>query len=139
MHRHAHRVLKTDPVMAALIEAAGPCRIKSREQQEPFQALARAIAHQQLNGIAAESILRRFVALFESSSFPSPEQVLEIPDQKLRAVGFSRAKVAALKDLARKTIEGVVPPSAERAWYRSLDSGNDADVPAQAPRRAAGR
>jgi DNA-3-methyladenine glycosylase II len=120
MHRHAHRVLKTDPVMAALIEAAGPCRIKSREQQEPFQALARAIAHQQLNGIAAESILRRFVALFESSSFPSPEQVLEIPDQKLRAVGFSRAKVAALKDLARKTIEGVVPPSAELSLLTDL-------------------
>jgi len=45
MHRAAHRILKTDPVMAALIEAAGPCKIRSREVQPPFEALARAIAH----------------------------------------------------------------------------------------------
>jgi len=109
MHAQAYRILKSDPVMATLIAAAGPCRIDARERQVPFQALSHAIAHQQLNGVAAGRILARFVALFESPDFPSPEQVLAIADQKMRAVGFSAAKVAALKDLARKTLDGVVP------------------------------
>src|SRR5579872_4587172 len=113
MHRHAHRVLKADSVMAALIAAAGPCRIDEREKQEPFEALARAIAHQQLHGAAARTILGRLVALFAPLTFPSPQQLLDTPEKQLRAVGFSSAKVAALKDLARKTLEGVVPPARE--------------------------
>ena len=79
MHRAAHRILKSDPVMAALIDAAGPCRIRSREVQEPFEALARAIAHQQLHGVAAERILGRFIALFEAATFPAPQQVSMLP------------------------------------------------------------
>ena len=55
MHRHAHRILEADPVMAALIEVSGPCKIRTREQYLPFEALARAIAHQQLHGAAAGS------------------------------------------------------------------------------------
>jgi DNA-3-methyladenine glycosylase II len=115
MHPHAHRVLKTDPVMASLIAAAGPCRLKSREQQPPFEALARAIAHQQLHGAAARNILARLVALYAPLTFPSPQQLLDTPDARLRGVGFSFAKIAALKDLARKTLDGVVPPGAELA------------------------
>jgi len=121
MHRAAHRVLKADPVMAALIEAAGPCRIRSREAQEPFEALARAIAHQQLHGVAAERILGRFVALFAAATFPRPQQVIDAADEQLRAVGFSYAKIAALKDLARKTLEGTVPPAAELALLGDLE------------------
>jgi DNA-3-methyladenine glycosylase II len=121
MHRAAHRILKADPVMAALIEAAGPCRIHSREVQQPFEALARAIAHQQLHGVAAERILGRFVALFEAATFPAPQQVIDAADAQLRAVGFSYAKIAALKDLARKTLEGIVPPAAELARLEDLE------------------
>ena len=121
MHRAAHRILKADPVMAALIEAAGPCRLRSRDVQEPFEALARAIAHQQLHGVAAERILGRFVALFEAATFPAPQQVIDATDAQLRAVGFSYAKIAALKDLARKTLEGTVPPAAELALLEDLE------------------
>ena len=121
MHRAAHRILKTDPVMAALIDTAGPCRIRSREMQEPFEALARAIAHQQLHGVAAQRILGRFVALFEAATFPAPQQVIDAPDEQLRAVGFSYAKIAALKDLARKTLEGSVPPAAELALLGDME------------------
>lgn len=121
MHRHAHRILKTDPVMAALIGAAGACRLDSRERYEPFEALARAIAHQQLHGAAANSILARLVALYSPLKFPLPLQLLDTPDKKLRACGFSFAKVAALKDLARKTIEGIVPPAAELAPLGDLE------------------
>jgi DNA-3-methyladenine glycosylase II len=121
MHRAAHRILKTDPVMAALIDAAGPCKIRSREVQEPFEALTRAIAHQQLHGVAAERILGRFVALFEAATFPAPQQVIDAADAQLRVVGFSYAKIAALKDLARKTLEGTVPPAAELALLGDLE------------------
>ncbi len=121
MHAHAHRILKTDPVMAALIAAAGPCKIRTRDQQEPFEALARAIAHQQLHGAAARTILARLVALFAPLAFPLPQQIIDAPDDTLRAAGFSYAKIAALKDLARKTIEGVVPPAAELVLLGDLE------------------
>lgn len=121
MHRHAHRILKTDPVMAALIKAAGPCRMQSRSHHAPFESLARAIAHQQLHSVAATRILARFVDLFEPPDFPLPHHVLGAHDDQLRAVGFSFAKVAALKDLAAKTLEGIVPPPAELALLSDLE------------------
>jgi DNA-3-methyladenine glycosylase II len=120
MHRRAHRILKADPVMAALIKAAGPCRMQSRAQHAPFQTLARAIAHQQLHGIAAERILARFVDLFEPPNFPTPPQVIAASKEQLRAVGFSFAKVAALKDLAVKTLEGIVPQPVELALLSDM-------------------
>jgi DNA-3-methyladenine glycosylase II len=113
MTRTVHRVLKADPVMAALIKLAGPCRIEPRPERAPFEALARAIAHQQLHGIAAERILARFMALFTDTPFPQPHHVLAATDAQLRAVGFSFAKVAALKDLAAKTVAAVVPAPPE--------------------------
>ena len=98
-----------DPVMGALIRAVGPCRLVPQLDCEPFQALAEAIAHQQLNGTAAGTILRRFVDTCGQGAFPSAETVLATSDQTLRAAGFSFSKIAALKDLAQKTLAGVVP------------------------------
>ncbi len=113
--RAAHRILAADPVMAALIEAVGPCRIEPGALRNPFEALVHAIAHQQLNGTAAGRILGRFIALFDGALFPSPQQLLDADAQQLRAVGFSFAKIAALKDLAAKTLAGVVPAAIELA------------------------
>ncbi|MDX1951245.1 MAG: DNA-3-methyladenine glycosylase [Verrucomicrobiota bacterium] len=98
-----------DPVMRKLIRKVGPCRLEPQLQRPPFESLARAIAHQQLNGTAAETILRRFVALFPGSSFPSAKKLAIVTDDAIRAAGFSRAKIAALRDLAEKAISGVVP------------------------------
>ncbi len=98
-----------DLVMAGIIRAAGPYRLKADLEGTPFQALARAIAHQQLNGTAANTILGRFVDAVGSGRFPTPQQVLNAPEAVLRASGFSFSKVAALKDLATKTLEGIVP------------------------------
>jgi DNA-3-methyladenine glycosylase II len=105
----ARRVLSADPVMAGLIRVAGPPNMQFRPHHAPFEALARAIAHQQLHGVAAERILARFVALFEPPGFPLPHHVIGAHEQHLRDVGFSFAKVAALKDLAAKTLDGTVP------------------------------
>ena len=114
------RLAKTDPVLAGVIRAAGKYTLEPSTMHSPFHALARAIAHQQLNGIAAESIFGRFVGLYSATdgavegmaeALLEAELVLETPDEKLRAVGLSFAKIASIKDLAAKTLSGVVPPS----------------------------
>jgi DNA-3-methyladenine glycosylase II len=109
----AHRVLKADPVMAGLIAAAARYEPDATVEQAPFEVLARAIAHQQLHATAANNILARFIALFEGGVFPLPQQVIDADAARLRAVGFSYAKIAALKDLANKSVLGVVPNRAE--------------------------
>jgi DNA-3-methyladenine glycosylase II len=98
-----------DPVLGALMRAVGPCRLVPELDCEPFQALAQAIAHQQLHGAAARTILKRFVDSCGRGVFPSAQTVLASPDRTLRAAGFSGSKIAALKDLAAKTIARVVP------------------------------
>ena len=98
-----------DPVMGALIAAVGPYAPEPHEEVHPFQVLTHAIAHQQLNGTAAATILRRLVEACGAGGFPSPEWVIAAEPARLRAAGFSFAKIAALKDLAAKTLEDVVP------------------------------
>lgn len=110
LHHTAQAVLRADAVMAGLIEVVGPYALQPSRLRSPFEALIRAIAHQQLNGIVAERILGRLVDLFGTGALPSPEALLAAEEPQLRAVGFSGAKVAALKDLAAKAIAGVVPP-----------------------------
>jgi len=103
------RLAKVDPVLAGLIRAAGHFTHVPNAEHTPFHALARAIAHQQLNGTAAESIFGRFTGLY-STALLEAELVLDTPDATLRAVGLSFAKIASIKDLAAKTLAGVVPP-----------------------------
>jgi len=100
---------KADPVMRRLIRQIGPFALQLNARRPPFETLARAIAYQQLNGTAAETILRRFVALFPGEKFPTPDSLLTKSEETLRSVGFSRAKVAALRDLAAKAQDGTVP------------------------------
>jgi DNA-3-methyladenine glycosylase II len=104
---------QADPVMAALIAAVGAFELEAEAELDAFQTLARAIAHQQLNGTAANTILARLTATCGQGRFPSPQHVLDATPASLRAAGFSFAKVAALKDLAAKTLAGVVPDHEE--------------------------
>jgi len=96
--------------MRGLIRAAGPCDIKPERGRTPFQSLVRAIAHQQLTGRAAATILQRFFDLYGEGRFPSPEELLGTPEETLRSVGFSRAKAASLRDIAARTLDGTIPP-----------------------------
>ena len=102
---------KVDPVMRRLIREIGPYSLPTNIRRPPFEILVRAIANQQLNGTAAETILRRLVALFPGRTFPTPDDLLTASEDDMRGVGFSRAKVAALRDLAAKTLDGTVPPA----------------------------
>jgi DNA-3-methyladenine glycosylase II len=95
--------------MRALIRAAGPCEIKPERGRTPFQSLVRSIAHQQLTGKAAGTILQRFFALYGEGRFPEPAELLDTPEETLRSVGFSRAKAASLRDIAARTLDGTIP------------------------------
>jgi DNA-3-methyladenine glycosylase II len=119
-HAHAHRHLSaSDPRLAALIARSRPYEIKPAGSIRPFDALAESIAYQQLSGKAAATIFGRVRALYPKRKWLDPEKLLATPDEKLRAAGLSRAKTAALKDLAAKTIDGTVPSG--RALIRMSD------------------
>jgi len=110
MHERAvTHLAATDRRLGRLIERVGPCRLRAERTRSPFQTLVQAVAHQQLTGKAANTILGRLIALHPGRDFPTPEELLAAPEEKLRSVGFSRAKVASLKDIAAKTLDGVVP------------------------------
>ena len=119
-HDEAHRHLAgTDPRFAELIARARRYEIKILPAINPFDALAESIAYQQLSGKAAATIWKRVRALFPRRKHLDPKLVLATPDEKFRAAGLSRSKIAALKDLAAKTIDGTVPSS--RALARMTD------------------
>jgi DNA-3-methyladenine glycosylase II len=98
-----------DRILAKLIRKVGPCTMKPKSRRAPFEALVRAVTFQQLNGTAAETILGRVIALYPGKRFPAPEDLLATADERLRGAGLSRAKTAAVKDIAANTIAGVVP------------------------------
>ena len=100
-----------DPVMRRLIREVGPCRLEHEPWRSPFQSLVQAVAHQQLHATAAGNILARFQKLFPKRRFPKPEDLAKVSDAQLRACGFSFAKIRALRDIAEKTLSGVVPTS----------------------------
>jgi DNA-3-methyladenine glycosylase II len=108
MSIHARRHLSSDPAFVALIRRAGPFTLRA-EQQTLYEALVRAISHQQLHGNAARAILGRFVAMFPDAAFPTPEQVLQADPAAIRACGFSGSKIAAIRDICAKTLDGTVP------------------------------
>jgi 3-methyladenine DNA glycosylase/8-oxoguanine DNA glycosylase len=108
-HRKSIRHLKrSDPVLATIIDAVGPCRMQLRTEGTHFQALTRSIVFQQLSGKAAGTILSRFNDLYMDRS-PTPEAVLATSDEQLRSVGLSRQKIGYMRDLATKVVSGELP------------------------------
>lgn len=107
-----------DPAMGALIHAVGPCEGFTRPAEHPFEALTEAVVYQQLSGKAAATILGRFRALLGSPERLDPAAVLAQDPDQMRSAGLSRAKTAAILDLADKTLSGVVP---DQKTLRQLD------------------
>jgi DNA-3-methyladenine glycosylase II len=104
MRRAVTHLKKSDPVMRAIIERIGPCRMQFSPPE--FHSLAEAIVYQQLNGKAAETIFKRFAAL--AGEPLTPEGVLKLSDEQMRGAGLSKQKSAYLKDLAAKTSSGLL-------------------------------
>jgi DNA-3-methyladenine glycosylase II len=106
-------IARTCPRFAALMRRVGPCRMET-DTQSPYEALVRAIAHQQLHGKAARTITARFVAL-GAGSFPTPAEVLSLGDAAMRGCGFSASKTAAIRDIALHAERGLVPSRRQAA------------------------
>lgn len=105
-----------DLKLGRLIERAGPFIMKIASAQSPFEALVESIVYQQLNGRAAATIHGRLLASFGEAKadggvapHPTSQQILDAPNELLRAAGLSHNKSLALRDLAAKTIDGTVP------------------------------
>jgi DNA-3-methyladenine glycosylase II len=104
MRKAVIHLKKSDPVMRAIIERIGPCRMRFGLPE--FHSLAEAIVYQQLNGNAAETIFKRFAAL--AGEPLTPEGILKLSDEQMRSAGLSKQKSAYLKDLAAKTAAGLL-------------------------------
>lgn len=113
------RHLSRDPVMRGLIRAAGPCPLKPERGRSPYESLVRSVAHQQLTGKAANTILGRFFALYGDGRYPEPAELLDTPVAALRRAGFSAAKAASLHDIAARALDGTIP--SRRALARLSD------------------
>jgi DNA-3-methyladenine glycosylase II len=89
------------------------------KKKDPYRALIRAVVFQQLSGKAASTIHGRVLALFATKEHPDPEDILATSDETLRGAGLSRQKIAALRDISQKRLEGVIPEA--RALTRLKD------------------
>lgn len=117
MRKAMNHLKKSDPVLRAIIDRVGPCRMEFGPAE--FCSLAEAIVYQQLNGKAAVTIWKRFAAL--AGEPVTPEGILRLSDEQLRSVGLSKQKSAYLKDLAAKTAAGLLD-------FSKLSALSDDDV-----------
>ena len=104
MRKAVTHLKKSDPVLRAIIERIGPCRMEFGPAE--FSSLAEAIVYQQLNGKVAVTIFKRFAAL--AGEPITPDGILRLSNEQLRSVGLSKQKSAYLKDLATKTASGLL-------------------------------
>jgi DNA-3-methyladenine glycosylase II len=104
MRKAINHLKKSDPVLAAIIEKIGPCKMQFGEPT--FHSLAEAILYQQLNSKAAVTIFKRFTAL--AGDPLTPEGILKLTDTQMRGVGLSKQKNSYLRDLSEKTKAGLL-------------------------------
>lgn len=123
LYRAASRWLIKQPGWAPLIMAIGPCRHIVRPEREPYEALIRAVAYQQLTAKAGDAILNRLRITFQTNvaQFPTPQQLIDADSEILRTCGFSARKVETLKGIAAGALSGLVPSREE-----AIHIGDDA-------------
>jgi len=109
-----------DPKLGALIDKVGEFKLRLDAAPSPFESLLESILYQQLHGKAAATIHRRVREFFHGD--PTPQQLLDTPDEPLRAAGVSGNKIKAMRDLAAKTIDGTVPT------HKAILKMPDADI-----------
>jgi DNA-3-methyladenine glycosylase II len=107
-------LVERDPALKPLIDETVPFQLDEILAESPYAALQESIAYQSISGKAAATIFGRVKALSSTGGVPTPEEMLKLKTSALRKAGLSGAKVLAMKDLAKKTLDGVVP-TLERA------------------------
>ena len=108
-HQAIAHLSRVDKRLARLIARSIEFRLDIEPMQTPYEALLEAIAYQSISGKAAATIFARIKALGADGRCPAPAELLRTRFQTLRKAGLSAAKIAAMKDLAKKTIAGIVP------------------------------
>jgi DNA-3-methyladenine glycosylase II len=98
-----------DACLKRLIVETIPFQIDIAAAQSPYEALLESIAYQSISGKAAATIFGRVKALSTTGRAPNPQEMLKLRKPVLRKAGLSGAKIVAMKDLAQKTLDGVVP------------------------------
>jgi DNA-3-methyladenine glycosylase II len=117
MRKAIHHLKKSYPVLSAIIERVGPCRMEFGPPE--FHSLAEAIVYQQLNGKAAVTIFKRFAAL--AGDPVTAEGILKLTDAQMRTVGLSKQKTSYLKDMAERAARGELD-------FKRLPQMTDAEV-----------
>jgi len=115
-----HFLTGLDSDWNGLIQTVGPCSFTSKPEREPYEALVRAVAYQQLSTKAGDAILKKFILHF--GTFPTPQQLIAAEFDALRGVGFSGRKIETLQGIANGAITGLVPPR------EIADTMSDADL-----------
>ncbi|HEY9267916.1 MAG TPA: DNA-3-methyladenine glycosylase [Methylotenera sp.] len=100
-------LMNVDSDWNRLIQEVGPCAFASKPEREPYEALVRAVAYQQLSTKAGDTILGKFIRQF--GAFPTPPQLIAAEFDDLRSAGFSGRKIETLKGIAEGAINGLVP------------------------------
>ncbi len=108
LQKGADYLLVQDNDWKRLISHVGPCQFEPRTERDPYEALVRAVAYQQLHSKAADAILSRMLGIYQDR-FPSAEELVETESDTLRACGFSSRKIETIKAIAQARIEGDVP------------------------------
>jgi DNA-3-methyladenine glycosylase II len=105
MRAAIHHLTRQDPILAAIIQTTGPCRLEYRPAT--FETLVRSIVFQQLSGRVARVIYDRLAAAVPGGAI-TPPAILKLRPDKMRRLGLSRQKIAYIRDLARKTSRGKI-------------------------------
>ena len=111
-----------DELLAQAMDRVGPFILQPRAARSLFEALMRSIIYQQLHGLAAKSIHTRVLSQLKPHGGATPEAIVKIADAELRGAGLSANKVLAIRDLARKCLDGTVPS------LREAHGMDDADL-----------
>lgn len=117
-HENAsHFLASLDTDWARLVGTVGGCQLLPDPEQQPYEALVRAVAYQQLHARAGDAILARLLAQF-SERMPQPQQLIAADFALLRGCGFSSSKIATIKTIAEATVSGLVPDRQEADLLR---------------------
>jgi DNA-3-methyladenine glycosylase II len=101
-------LISLDADWAQLIETVGECNFEPNPEREPYEALIRAVAYQQLHAKAGDAIIKRLLSIY-GDAFPAPSQLLGTEFDSMRACGFSARKIKTIQGIAEGAITGLVP------------------------------
>lgn len=103
------KLVRQDPSLSDLFKRHKKLDFAPQLERSPYHSLVRAIAHQQLHGKAAETILNRLIQLFPGKEFPTPADLVGLTHDQYRLCGFSNNKAKAILDIAGRAHRGLLP------------------------------